>query len=91
MNRNSKASLSPSELASLRGVTAGSNRQIPDSPCRLLLSMGLIVTDGDGSRLTEAGRQRLDPEERAPNPSRARHAGSGELTPPAPSSQKLLV
>jgi hypothetical protein len=67
MNRNSQASLSPSELASLRGVGQDSKRQIPDGHRQVLVSMRLVVADGDELRLTEAGHQRLTLAERAPN------------------------
>jgi hypothetical protein len=66
MDRNFKAPLSPNELASLRGLGVDSKREISDSRRQLLLSMGLIVANGDELNLTEAGRHRLNPEERAP-------------------------
>jgi hypothetical protein len=67
MDRNSKAPLSPNELASLRGLRGGdSKREISGSHRQLLPSMGLIVTSGDELILTEAGRRRLNHEERAP-------------------------
>jgi hypothetical protein len=60
MNRNFKAPLSPSELASLRGLKMNEKRQIPASHRQLLLSMGLIVVAGDDLIITETGSQRLD-------------------------------
>jgi hypothetical protein len=66
MDRNFKAPLSPNELASLRGLRGDSKRQISGSHRQLLPSMGLIVTSGDELILTEAGRRRLNHEERAP-------------------------
>jgi hypothetical protein len=66
MDRNFNAPLSPNELASLRGLGVDSKREISDSHRQLLLSMGLIVANGDELNLTEAGRHRLNPEGRAP-------------------------
>ena len=66
MDRNSKAPLSPNELASLRGLREDSKREISGSHRQLLPSMGLIVTSSDELILTEAGRRRLNHEERAP-------------------------
>jgi hypothetical protein len=59
MNRSSKAPLSPSELTSLRRVRGHSKRQISATHRQLLLSMGLVVANGDELILTDAGRQRL--------------------------------
>jgi hypothetical protein len=64
MDRNFKAPLSPSELASLRSLRINEKRQIPASHCQLLLLMGLLVVAGDDLILTETGSQRLDHEER---------------------------
>jgi hypothetical protein len=67
MDRNFKAPLSPNELASLRGLRGDSKRQISGSHRQVLLPMGLIVVAaGEEMLLTEAGRRRLTPEERAP-------------------------
>ena len=64
MDRNFKAPLSPSELASLRGLRMNEKRQIPAGHRQLLLSMGLVVVAGDDLILTETGSQRLNHEER---------------------------
>jgi hypothetical protein len=64
MDRNSKAPLSPSELASLRGLIRDPSREIPDGHRQVLLSMGLIVVAGDDLILMETGSQRLEHEER---------------------------
>jgi hypothetical protein len=69
IDRNSRAPLSPSELASLRGLRQDPKRELSGSHHQLLLSMGLVIANGDDLILTEAGRQRLDYEERAPAPS----------------------
>jgi len=66
IDRNSRAPLSPSQLASLRGLRTDPQRELWGSHRQLLLSMGLIVANGDDLILTEAGRQRLNYEERAP-------------------------
>ena len=67
MDRNFNAPLSPSELASLRGLRVDSKREISGSHRQVLLSMGLIVVAaGEELFLTEAGRRGLTPEERAP-------------------------
>jgi hypothetical protein len=63
MDRNFNAPLSPSELASLRGLGVDSKREISSSHRQLLLSMGLVVANGDELILTERGRRRLDHEE----------------------------
>jgi hypothetical protein len=63
MNRNFNAPLSPSELASLRGLGVDSKREISRSHSQLLLSMGLVVANGDELNLTETGRRRIDHEE----------------------------
>jgi hypothetical protein len=63
MDRNFNAQLSPSELASLRGLGVDSEREISSSHRQLLLSMGLVVANGDELILTETGRRRLDHEE----------------------------
>jgi hypothetical protein len=55
MARNCRASLSPSELASLRGVGRDSKRQVPGSHRQVLLSMHLLVAEGDELRLTDIG------------------------------------
>ena len=64
MDRNFKASLSPSELASLCGLRMNEKRQIPASHRQSLLSMGLIVVAGEDLILTETGSQRVNHEER---------------------------
>jgi hypothetical protein len=94
MNRNSKATPSPNELASLRGLGVDLKREISRSHRQVLASMGLIVSNEDELNLTDAGRQRLDHEERtilpggAPNHIRPRprmcgsaggKAGGGEV------------
>jgi hypothetical protein len=66
MDRNFNAPLSPSELASLRGLGVDSKREISSSHRQVLLSMGLVFANGDELILTETGRRRLIPEERAP-------------------------
>jgi hypothetical protein len=66
IDRNSRAPLSPSELASLRGLRTDPKRELSGSHRQLLLSMDLIVANGDDLILTEAGRHRLNHEERAP-------------------------
>jgi len=66
MNRNSKAPLSPHEVNALRVLKQDSARPISDAERRLLLlSMGLAVNDGEAMQLPDAGRVRLELEERA--------------------------
>jgi hypothetical protein len=63
MDRNFNAPLSPSEPASLRGLGADSKREISSSHRQLLLSMGLVIANGNELILTEMGRRRLDHED----------------------------
>lgn len=64
MHRNSKALLSPREVSALRALKQDSGRAISSDDRRLLLSMGLAVSDGEATRLSDAGRARLEREER---------------------------
>ena len=63
MDRNFKAQLSPSELATLRGLGVDSKREISSSHRQLLLAMGFIVASDDELIITEAGCHRLNYEE----------------------------
>lgn len=62
MDRNSKASLSPSEVASLRGLKVDPRRRISGAHRELLLSMDLVVPDGAELKLSEIGNARLEAE-----------------------------
>jgi len=64
MNRNPKALLSPREVHALRALKQEPGRPISTEE-RLLLSMGLAVSDGEVVHLSDAGRVRLEIKERA--------------------------
>jgi len=65
MDRISNASLSPHEVRVLRALKQATRRDISSPELCLLLSKGLAVNEGDAIRLSPAGRDRLELEERA--------------------------
>ena len=64
MDRNPKASLSLREINALRMLERAPGRPIASGDRRLFLSMGLAVSDGETLRLSDAGRARLEQEQR---------------------------
>jgi hypothetical protein len=64
MDRNPKASLSLREINALRMLERAPGRPIASGDRRLFLSMGLAVSDGETLRLSDAGRARLEWEQR---------------------------
>jgi hypothetical protein len=59
MDRNSRAALSPQEIASLRRLRGDPRHSMASSHRQLLLSMSLIALGADELKLTDAGRNRL--------------------------------
>ena len=60
MRRNPNATLSPTELASLRHVSNGLANTVPDRHRDLFITMGLVTADDIGGLVvTEVGQRRL--------------------------------
>jgi len=62
--RSPNASLSPTELASLRQIAGGSSKSIAREHLDTLLDMELVYFGLSGLAVTDHGRQRLEREDR---------------------------
>jgi len=65
MDRSPNASLSPREVNVLRALKQDRRRLLASDDRKLLLSMRLLVSDGEALSLSPAGNARLEREERA--------------------------
>ena len=74
MDRHPNATLSPSELRSLRRIGNYPNRSIPNAHRHLLLSMKLLQLQADQLSLSSAGIHRLTDDQPSPNERRPAEA-----------------